>query len=403
MDVPLQPHRPEQGAVHKTEQPPAEDLELLQRIGRRYQALASTDGSIIWVVDPRLNPTGRNEGWERYTGQQPAEYMGGGWLSAIHPDDRARLRTEVEEALATQRPLTVELAIRRADGVYRRNLIRAVPVVSGTAVTEWIGTATDIEEARQTADELAAALNEQRELRAAAERANRAKDEFLALLSHELRTPLNAIMGWAHMLRDGLPDDMAQHAVEVISRNARSQKQLVEDLLDVARIAGGKLDLEPVEVDVCEVARAAVDATLPAARQKNIELSLVCPSTPILMQADPNRLQQVSANLLSNALKFTDSGGRVRVHVSETSTSCELAVEDTGLGIETEFLPVVFERFRQADASLNRSHGGLGLGLYVVKQVVDAHGGKVWAESDGAGHGTTVRVQLPKQLPIPRS
>ena len=261
--------------MHQTEQRPAEDLELLQRTARRYQALAATEGSIVWVVDPGLHPTGRNEAWERYTGQQPADYMRRGWLSAVHPDDRARFRTQAQEALETQRPLTIELAIRRIDGVYRRNLIRAVPVFNDTTITEWIGTATDIEDARQTADELAAALTEQRELRAEAERANRAKDEFLALLSHELRTPLNAIMGWAHMLRDGLPDDMARHAVEVITRNARSQKQLVEDLLDVARIAGGKLDLEPTVIDVRDVARAAVDAALPSARQKNIELSLV--------------------------------------------------------------------------------------------------------------------------------
>jgi PAS domain S-box-containing protein len=389
--------------VHETEQPPIEDLELLQRIARRYEALASTDGSIIWVVDPALNPTGRNEGWERYTGQAPTDYLGGGWMSAIHPHDRARFRTQVDEALAAGRPLTIELAIRRADGVYRRNLIRAVPVCSNDTVVEWIGTATDIEEARQTADELAAALNEQRELRAEAERANRAKDEFLALLSHELRTPLNAIMGWTHMLRDGLPDDMAQHAFEVISRNARSQKQLVEDLLDVARIAGGSLDLDASEMDLCEIARGAVDAALPVARDRGIELSLACPSAPVLVRADSNRLQQVSANLLSNALKFTESGGRVRVRVSDSPEHCELAVEDTGRGIDGEFLPFVFDRFRQADAALNRAHGGLGLGLYVVKEVIDAHGGTVWAESDGVGKGTTVRVQLPKPLQIPPS
>ena len=385
--------------MHKISHPPAQDLELLQRIARRYQALASTEGSIIWVVDPRLNPTGRNEAWEQYTGQTPSDYMRRGWLSAVHPDDRRRLGAKTAEALKSAKPLTIELSIRRADGVYRRNLIRAVPVFANGIVTEWIGTATDIEEARQTADELADALNEQRALRAEAERANRAKDEFLALLSHELRTPLNAIMGWAHMLRDGIPEEMARHAIEVISRNARSQKQLVEDLLDVARIAGGKLDLEPADTDIREVARAAVDAALPAARQKSIELSIVCPSSAVIVHADPNRLQQVSANLLSNALKFTGSGGRVRVVVAERGDRTELAVEDTGAGIEPEFLPYVFDRFRQADASLNRAHGGLGLGLWVVKQVVDAHGGTVSVESSGAGKGTTIRVQIPRTIP----
>ena len=154
--------------MHETEQPPIEDLALLQRIARRYQALASNEGSITWVVDPRLNPTGRNEAWERYTGQKATDYMGRGWMSAVHPNDRSRFRAQAQEALATGRAMTIELAIRRADGVYRRNLIRAVPVVCNGTVTEWIGTATDIEEARQTADELAAALNEQRQLRAEA-------------------------------------------------------------------------------------------------------------------------------------------------------------------------------------------------------------------------------------------
>ena len=386
--------------MHNTEPPFTQDLALLQRTARRYEALSSTEGSIVWVVDPRLHPTARNEGWERYTGQAASDYMGHGWLSAVHPDDRIRLKSEATEALATQRPLTIELAIRRADGHYRRNLIRAVPVTCDGHVTEWIGTAIDIEDARQTADELAAALAEQRQLRAEAERANRAKDEFLALLSHELRTPLNAIMGWAHMLREGLPEEMARHAIEVISRNARSQKQLVEDLLDVARIAGGRLDLDLTELDVRDVARASVDAALPAARQKSIELSLVCPVVPILAHADANRLQQVSANLLSNALKFTDTGGRVRVSVADSGAATELIVEDTGAGVSREFLPYMFDRFRQADDSLNRSHGGLGLGLWVVKQIVDAHSGSVWAESDGPGSGTKVRVQIPRR-PLP--
>jgi PAS domain S-box-containing protein len=385
--------------VHKISPPHMSDLDKLQRIARRYQALASTEGSIVWVVDPQLNPTGRNEGWETYTGQLPSDYMGGGWISAIHPDDRARFTRKAAEALASRKALTIELAVRRADGLYRRNLVRAVPVFTDGVLTEWIGTATDIEEARQTEAELATALREQRDLRAEAERANRAKDEFLALLSHELRTPLNAIMGWTHMLRDGLPEEMARHAVDVISRNASLQKQLVEELLDVARIAGGKLDLETADVDVRDIARAAVDAALPAAHEKKIELALVCPPTPVIAVADSNRLQQVSANLLSNALKFTGAGGRVRVMVDDAEDAAALVVEDTGDGVDPEFLPFMFERFRQADASLNRSHGGLGLGLWVVKQIVDAHAGSVTAESNGIGTGTTIRVHIPRLPP----
>ena len=715
---------------------PVRDLEYLQRAARRYQALSSSDGSIVWVVDPQLRPTGPNDGWERYTGQQQSEYFGSGWMSAVHPDDRERFRALTTQALGSGEPLTIEIDIRRADGAYRRNLIRAVPVKGDAGVVEWIGTATDIEDARQTADSLSAALAEQSDLRArllalteGAERllglldpeearagvialaqrvlpadgyaiwsldtaacewsvvrssglaedfvaqrfkgeevkfteplvirdvtedpawshrrdayatsgirglmavplpihgerratlvihyrtahaanetelrvaialgqlaaatlgnvesyvvqkqmridaerharrmayladasallgsleyeqtlrqlagltvpamadwcaidivhpgrpaerlvtahadpakvqmaielerrypsdpnaatgvpnvlrtgrpefyphisdemlragstneehfallttlgvhsalilplvargrtlgaitfvsggtnpplaegdvavltevsrraalaidnarlfseaaaANKAKDEFLAILSHELRTPLNAIMGWAHMLKDGLSADMSRHAIEVIARNARSQKQMVEDLLDVARIASGKLDIHPAKVDLVEIARAAVDAALPAGTQRGVDLVLTLEVNRAPLVADSHRLQQVVANLLSNALKFTEAGGRIEVIVSADENHVELVVNDNGGGITPEFMPHVFERFRTGDPSLTRTHGGLGLGLWLVKQIIDAHGGTVDAQSEGAGKGSTLRVTL---------
>ena len=228
-----------------------------------------------------------------------------------------------------------------------------------------------------------------------AELANKTKDEFLALLSHELRTPLNAIMGWTHMLRGGLPDEMAMHAIEVIGRNARSQKQLVEDLLDVARIAGGQLELQRSVLDLRDLARVGVDSAMPAAQAKGITLSLETPEDALLVNADPNRLQQVVANLLSNAVKFTDAGGRITVRAGCTAEGVRLSVQDTGAGIAAEFLPNVFDRFRQGDTSLTRAYGGLGLGLWVVKQIADAHAGSVRAESAGAGHGTTITVTFP--------
>jgi signal transduction histidine kinase len=231
-----------------------------------------------------------------------------------------------------------------------------------------------------------------------AELANLAKDEFLALLSHELRTPLNAIMGWTHMLRGGLPADMTAHAIEVIGRNARSQKQLVEDLLDVARIAGGGLELQRSVIDLHELARVGVDSALPSAQAKGITLSLESTDDPLFVEGDPNRLQQVMANLLSNAVKFTDAGGQITMRTARTHAGVELSVQDTGVGIAADFLPSVFERFRQADTSLTRAYGGLGLGLWVVKQIADAHGGRVHADSPGAGLGATVTVTLPPAL-----
>ena len=231
--------------------------------------------------------------------------------------------------------------------------------------------------------------------------ANRAKDEFLALLSHELRTPLNAIMGWSHMLRQGLPADMHQHALDVIARNAQTQKQLVEDLLDVARIAGGRVDLQRTVIDLREVGRAATDSALPATHAKGLTLALEIPREPVLVDGDLNRLQQVTSNLLSNAIKFTDTEGRITVRVSRTPDGAELSVADTGAGIAREFLPHVFERFRQADTSLTRNYAGLGLGLWVVKQIVDAHGGKVRADSAGVGQGAVVGFTLPESIANP--
>ncbi len=706
-----------------------EEEKRLRREARRYEALITAEGSIVWVLAPDLRPTGRNVPWELYTGQSPDDYSELGWLSAIHPEDRDHVRREAARAVAAGAPLSLQFRVRRADGEYRRNAIRAVPIREGNAIVEWIGTATDIEDVCRTADEqrdlrarllaltdttetvlslsteedaraavialtqrvlpgdacaiwwfepdrsewrivhscglsaefmaaripggpvtfvqplgitdvddavmlkarreafrregiksllalplpignerraivvvyykdrheatevelrigfalahlagaalwnaevyatlqraghtaerhlarmsfladasallssldyeatlrevaqlavprisdwcavdvaqsdgtlerivtahvdpakvdLARRLEEQypvapsapygvmnvfrtgiaelyehvtddrlaknardpahlellRQLgirsvllvplnargstlgvlsfirssgehpfseddvtvltevarRAAiaidnarlyrdAELANRAKDEFLAILSHELRTPLNAIMGWSHMLREGLSSDMTRHAIEVIGRNARAQKQLVEDLLDVARIASGRLELQPVPLDLAELSRAAVDSALPAAQGRNITLSFVG-QAPVRITGDTNRLQQALANLISNALKFTDPGGRITVTVARRSGRADVAVSDTGIGMSAEFLPSAFDRFRQADGSLTRAYPGLGLGLWLVKQIVDAHHGHVTAESRGEGQGSTVTVSLP--------
>lgn len=708
--------------------PPPADPERLLRLGRRYQALADAEGSIVWVVDSAMRPTGRNEAWERYSGQTPEQYAERGWIDAIHPDDRSRFATETAEAQETGGAVALEFRIRRADGEYRRNLVRALPIREQGRVVEWIGTATDVEEARRATDEqrelrarllaltdgaehllvtrdlaaaqagiielaqrvlpgdahatwsldtasrewrisqsvglsaeyatqrlqgdtvqftdplalddvsaariledrrtaydaegiksiltipvpvggerratlvvyhrtphvttdtelrvgvavghlaaaalwnaethaalrssmrtaerhaaqmaflaeasarlgsldyettlrevarlavpgltdwcavdvvqpdgaverlitahidpakvelaltlqerypprpdagvpqvlrtgepihyplvtdemLAAGARDAEHLRilrelglhsaalvpltargrtlgvitfvsASAERpltaddvtvlaevgrraglavdnarlyrdaevANTAKDDFLALLSHELRTPLNAIMGWAHILGTGAAPELASHAIDVIARNARSQKQLVEDLLDVARIAGGRLDLRRTVVDLREVGRIGVDSALPTAHAKGITLSLEAPGEPLPVDGDPERLQQVIANLLSNAVKFTEAGGRVTVRVRRTGEGIELSVQDTGSGIAADFLPNVFDRFRQADTSLTRPYGGLGLGLWVVKQIADAHGARVKADSAGEGQGTTVIVTWP--------
>ena len=236
----------------------------------------------------------------------------------------------------------------------------------------------------------------ERAARSAAERAGHVKDEFLATLSHELRTPLNAILGWSQLLARSAPDreEMAD-GLKKIERNARAQAQIIEDLLDMSSIISGKVRLQLREVDLAGAVHAAVDTVRPGADAKGVEIDIAVDPMAATIVVDPNRLQQVLWNLLSNAVKFTRRGQRICVKVERGVSHVSLQVMDTGQGISPEFLPHVFDRFRQADASSTRSHGGLGLGLAIVKQLVELHGGDVVAESGGVGQGTTFTVLLP--------
>ena len=231
--------------------------------------------------------------------------------------------------------------------------------------------------------------------RAEAESANRLKDEFLATLSHELRTPLNAILGWTSMLTRGQVDaSRLPRVFEVLDRNAQSQLQLIADVLDVSRIITGKLVLQPDVVDVCDIVARATDAMRPAAAAKNIHLTVTEPANCIV-RGDPERLQQIFWNLLSNAVKFTPRGGDVRVDIAHDQETITVAVVDSGVGIPAEFAPFVFDRFRQADQATTRAHGGLGLGLSIVKHLTELHGGTVSVSSAGRGQGARFEVRLP--------
>jgi PAS domain S-box-containing protein len=245
------------------------------------------------------------------------------------------------------------------------------------------------------------------EVRAAYEEAraaNRAKDEFLATLSHELRTPLSAIVGWTHMLRSGQLDSAtASRAIETIDRNARVQTQLISDILDVSRIVSGKLHLDVRPVELASAITAALDTVRPSADAKGVTLVSSLEPAAMPVSADPDRLQQVVWNLLANAIKFTPRGGRVELRLRRADSHAEMQVQDTGPGIPRAFLPHVFERFRQADGSSTRAHGGLGLGLAIVRHLVEAHGGTVRADSAGEGQGSVFTVRLPimGQEPVP--
>jgi len=259
--------------------------------------------------------------------------------------------------------------------------------------------ATTLANLAEAAIRTAELYEEQRELRARAEEASRLKDEFLATVSHELRTPLNAILGWARILHSGKLDAVsARRAAETIERNARSQNQIIEDLLEVSRIITGKLRLEVSLVDLHSVLEEAIDSVKPAVRAKGIQLQSKLDPCAGPVTGDPERLQQVFWNLLSNAVKFTAEGGRIQVQLHRIGSHVEITVEDNGIGIEKKFLPYVFDRFRQADSTAARTHGGMGIGLAIVRHLVELHGGTVHAESRGAGQGSTFTVSLPPAI-----
>src|SRR5262249_25704887 len=232
--------------------------------------------------------------------------------------------------------------------------------------------------------------------------ASRLKDDFLASLSHELRTPLNAILGYARMLRSGIvAPEKQDKAIETIERNATSLTQIVEDVLDISRIVSGKIRLNVQPVDVPDIVRNAIDVISPAAEAKGVRIEAVLDPHAAPISGDPERLQQVLWNLRSNAFKFTNRAGRVQVRLERVDSHVEVAVSDTGIGIPPEFLPHVFERFRQADAGIARERGGLGLGLAIARQLTEMHGGTIEVSSGGVGKGSTFQLKLPLMVVHP--
>jgi len=257
------------------------------------------------------------------------------------------------------------------------------------------GVTLDITAAVEAEIERAELLERESHARLNAEEASRLKEEFLATVSHELRTPLNAVVGWSRLLRSGQLDaDGAAHAIEVIERNAAAQRQIIEDLLDVSRIITGKLRINTQPVDLLLIIHAAIDAVRPAAEAKEITISTHVEAPDAIVRADSERLQQVLWNLLANAVKFTPAGGTVDLYLSQDGSLAEIRIEDSGPGVPAEFLPRIFERFSQADGSSTRKHGGLGLGLAIVRHLVELHGGTVSA-ANREGGGAVLTVRLP--------
>jgi PAS domain S-box-containing protein len=378
--------------------------QVLRESEQRFRLMTDAAPVMVWEAGADKRRTYVNKGWLDFTGRTLEQELSSGGPHGVHPDDLQRFRELYGGSFEARREFRMEYRLRHADGEYRWVADHGVPRVSPDgSFLGYIGACIDITDRKNAEQVRTALLSEAQSARNAAERASRLKDEFLATLSHELRTPLQAILGYSTLLRTGKLDSSAvAKAVEAIERNAHAQARLVEEILDVSRIITGRLPMDLRQVDIGPLAEAALESVRPAAAAKGVTIVAAIRGAAGLVLADANRIQQAMWNLLSNAVKFTPRGGQISLNVAPINSSIEIAVADTGIGIDPEFLPHVFERFRQADPSSTRMYGGLGLGLSLVRHIAELHGGTVRAESAGTGRGAVFRMNLPlRSLDVP--
>jgi len=375
------------------------ELELQRR---RIEDIVQHVPGIVWEAWGKPGTSERRVDFvssyiERMLGYSAEEWLAtpGFGLTVVHPEDRERMATETAAIYASGKGGSSRFRLLHKDG--REVWVEAYSVVvcDESGPIGMRGVTMDITAAVKAEIERTQLLERESHAREQAEEASRLKEEFLATVSHELRTPLNAVVGWSRLLRSGqLDPDGTAHAVEVIERNAAAQRQIIEDLLDVSRIITGKLRINTQPVDLLLIIHAAIDAVRPAAEAKEIRISTHIEAPGSIVRADSERLQQVLWNLLANAVKFTPAGGTVDLYLEQHESLAEIRIEDSGPGVPAEFLPRIFERFSQADGSSTRKHGGLGLGLAIVRHLVELHGGTVSAANREAG-GAVLTVRLP--------
>ncbi|MBD0267912.1 MAG: response regulator [Cyanobacteria bacterium Co-bin8] len=381
----------------------------LQISEERFRSLSTCSPVGVFVTETSGRCVYTNPRFQALCGL--AEEACQNWLQAVHADDQPEAAATWSDYLQGGQEYSLEFRLSTPAAAPLWGHIRAARMLSDQGkFLGHVGTIEDITERKQAEAANARIIREQA-AREEAEAANRMKDEFIAILSHELRTPLNAILGWTHLIRSRpCNESTLANALEIIERNAHSQAKLIEDILDVSQIVRGKLQLERHPVDLAAIANAALDTVRSLAEAKGITLVLQFdPNCGLEVVGDAMRLQQVIWNLLTNAVKFTPEQGRIEVHVSAVEAAADseadqspqqwaqVQVIDTGIGIEPEFLPYVFERFRQADSTTTRSHGGLGLGLAIVRHLVEQHQGAIQADSPGRNQGSTFTVRLPLQ------
>ena len=383
--------------------------EELRKSEERFRLLIEGVGDhAVFMLDPDGRVATWNSSAQRLVGYPPEEVLGRHFgLLFPHEDVSAgKPAWELARALAEGQWEDEGWRVRKDGSRFWANVVTTPlhnsrgELVGYAKVTRDLTERRHAEEMRRSLEREQAAREMAEAVARKAEETNRVQDEFLATVSHELRTPLNAIIGWAKILRQQELEPTLEKGLEVIDRNAEAQLKIVEDILDVSRVITGKLRVEPKAIDLVPVVQAAVEAVRPLAAVKDIALDLVGCSEPCLLMGDPDRLQQVVWNLLSNAIKFTPSRGDVRASLSCKDGSVGLSVTDSGRGIEPEFLPHVFDRFKQADSSTTRRYGGLGLGLTLVRHIVELHGGQVAVESPGIGYGSTFSLTLPERATL---
>lgn len=362
----------------------------------RFRAVADNIPQLAWMADADGNFGWFNQGWLDYTGTTLAQNQGAGWKAVLHPDYVDRVAENLERHVGEGRDWEDTFPLRGKDGQFRFFLSRMKAIRDKGRVVRFFGTSTDVEELRRAEELKQQALVE-------AEHNARMKDEFLATLSHELRTPMTAVLGWAQLLKKkstipgGEKGDL-HRGLDIIERNAGLQARIIDDLLDMNAITSGKVRLDFQTVFPNLILHAAADAIRLAAEAKGLRLELMIDPNVGEVRGDTVRLQQVFFNLLTNAVKFTAKGGKIQIVCQRIDSRIEISVSDTGVGIKPEFLPYVFDRFRQQDATTTRSFGGLGLGLAIVKHLVELHGGSVQVASEGDGMGSTFTIQLPVSI-----
>jgi two-component system CheB/CheR fusion protein len=355
----------------------------LRQTEARYLALTQVLTVVVWTTDPDGRVIAPQGPWGEYTGQSWEQQREFGWLEAIHPDDRDHVQVEV--ARARQAKDRYQVAPRIWHGPsqgYRRCETSGLPIVRDGQLAEWIGTCIDVEDQRQAEEALLAA--------------DRRKDDFIAMLAHELRSPLAPIRNAVYILKGrGAGDAQLSWASKVIERQVDHMARLLEDLLDVSRITREKLELRTTRLTLDSILETALESSRPAIEQHGHHLELNILAGPIYIEADPARLAQVFSNLLINAAKYTDRGGKVNLTVKKTQREAVVTVRDNGIGIEPEMLPKVFHLYSRSIPALERSHSGLGIGLSLVRGLVELHGGTVTAHSAGPGRGSEFVVRLP--------